>query len=460
MERKSQFRSDGVRHATINGHRYHLRSADPTSESFLWIDGRQPPIVLDRTATRFVAHLIDAMWLFQRGDGDESQAVIGYVADKVAAEYSGGLMPWRGRVKRERIVGDLDRLFGTLMRVAESGCPVDAGLEAREIRYADWIAPARMDLAITYRCNLTCGKCYVGDRAIGRELDTAEWLRVYELLWQAGVPQVVFTGGEPTLREDLVTLVSEADEFVTGLVTNGIKLRELAEPLRNASLDYVQVTVESFDPRIHDSITCVEGSHAATAAGIEKALGVGLQVVTNTTLTKENAASFLETIRWLGRLGVRSVACNTLICSGRGVRHKRESGLDDETIAGLLRAGCETARELGVVFQWYSPTCYREGINPLELGLGIKTCSAAAHNMTVQPDGTVLPCQSWPDTVGNILTDDWRSIWGHPTCAKLRAHLFIPPECRGCEHESLCAGGCPLDESPRHSSAAGRGDAS
>lgn len=449
MERKSHFRSDGVHHATIDGHRFHLRSADPSSESYLWIDGRQPPLVLDRTATRFVVHLVDAMWRFQQGDGDESRAVIDYVVDRMASEHSGGVLPWRGRLSRERIAADLDRLFATLMRVADGGCPVDAGLDPREVRYAGWIAPARMDLAITYRCNLSCGKCYVGERAVGRELDTAEWLRVYERLWSAGVPQVVFTGGEPTLREDLLTLVSEADEFVTGLVTNGTRLRELAEPLRDASLDYAQVTVESFDPRVHDRVTRVDGSHAATAAGIEKALGVGLQVVTNTTLTKENAATFVETIRWLGRIGVRTVACNTLICSGRGVRHRRESGLDDDASAALLRAGRDAAREIGVTFQWYSPTCYREGVNPLELGLGIKTCSAAAHNMTVQPDGTVLPCQSWPDAVGDILKDDWRSIWEHPTCKKLRAHLLMPAECRGCEHELLCAGGCPLDTSPR-----------
>jgi radical SAM protein with 4Fe4S-binding SPASM domain len=102
-----------------------------------------------------------------------------------------------------------------------------------------------------------------------------------------------------------------------------------------------------------------------------------------------------------------------------------------------------------MTLQWYSPTCYHEGTNPIELGLGIKTCSAAAHNMTVQPDGTVLPCQSWPDSVGNILKNDWTSIWKHPACVKLRKHLFAPEECKGCEYEIQCGGGCPLDESPR-----------
>ena len=335
------------------------------------------------------------------------------------------------------------------MGIATGACPAKAGLDARELRYGRWSAPARMDLALTYRCNLACSKCYVGDRKVGRELGTAEWVKIFEALWKAGVPQVVFTGGEPTLRDDIVELVAEADEFVTGLVTNGTKLLELARPLHDASLDYAQVTVESFDAQMHDQMTCTQGSHAQTLAGIRKALDLDMQIVTNTTLTSINAAAFPETIRWLHGLGVRYVACNTLICSGHGVEHKKEHGLDDDALKKVLTAGCETADKLGLTFQWYSPTCYHEGSNPVELGLGVKACSAAAHNMTIQPDGTVLPCQSWPDSVGHILKDDWASIWKHPTCVKLREHLFRTEECWGCEYETTCGGACPLDESPR-----------
>jgi radical SAM protein with 4Fe4S-binding SPASM domain len=448
LDRKSQFRDDGVQHATINGHRFHLRRKDPTKDNFLWIDGRQPPIVLDRTAAEFVSHVIDAMWLYQQGDGDESQAVIDYVVGKMAEQHSKRLVPWR-KITREKILADLNRLFGILMSVAEGACPAEAGLDAKELMYGAWAAPARMDLAITYRCNLKCPKCYVGDKNIERELSTEEWISAFGRLWAAGIPQVVFTGGEPTLRDDLVELVSQADEFVTGLVTNGTKLAGLARPLREASLDYVQVTIESFDPKIHDAVTCTDGSHAMTLAGIAKAMDAGLQVVTNTTLTKANAASFVRTLEWLRGFGVKNTACNTLICSGHGVEHKKENGLDDAELAATLAEACEAAEKLGMTLQWYSPTCYHGGVNPLDLGLGIKTCSAAAHNMTVQPDGTVLPCQSWPDPVGSILKDDWASIWRHPTCEKLRKHLFAPGECKGCEYETLCGGGCPLDTSPR-----------
>jgi hypothetical protein len=62
MARKPQFTGDGVRHATLNGHRFHLRLKDPTEDNYLWLDGRSPPLILDRVAADFVAFLIDALW--------------------------------------------------------------------------------------------------------------------------------------------------------------------------------------------------------------------------------------------------------------------------------------------------------------------------------------------------------------------------------------------------------------
>lgn len=444
--RKPHFRGDGVRHATIGNHRFHLRLTGG-KHHHLWIDGRQPPLILDQTAADFVSHLLDAMWLFQRGDGDESAQVIDYVVNAMHRKYGSR------KVSPDRIRADLDRIFGTLTAMAEGKCPDEVGLEPKEIRYDQWTAPARMDLAVTYRCNLQCGKCYLPDQPAGQEMSLEKWQRVYEILWKLGVPQVVFTGGEPTLREDIVQLIAEADEFVTGLVTNGTKLAELAEPLRDASLDYVQITIESEDPKVHDEMTQTAGSHADTLAGIKKAQEVGLQVVTNTTLTKANGSGFRQTFGWLSeQLGIHHIACNTLICSGKGAEYRQENGLSDEELKPILQEVCELAEANGVDFQWYSPTCYNAGVNPLDLGLGVKTCSAAAHNMTVQPDGTVLPCQSWPEPVGNIITDDWSRIWKHPTCLALREHKMAPLECGSCGYLNTCGGGCPLDKTPRERS--------
>lgn len=441
--KKAQFPAEGIQHATINGHRFHLRTGDPIKDNFLWINGQNPPIILDKTAAEFVSLLVKAMWKFQSGEGDESPSVIQYVIDEMYKIHG------NRKVTRERIKSDLDRIFGTLMAVAAGECPAKITMGSKKINYGDWIAPARMDLAVTYRCNLKCDKCYAGDKQNFKELTTEEWTKIYKILWQIGIPQVVFTGGEPTLRPDIVELVSEAEEFVTGLITNGTNLVALAKPLKNASLDYVQITIESHLKDIHENMTCTPGSFDLTIKGIKAALDAGIQVVTNTTLTEANASSFTDTMIFLSDLGVKNIACNTLICSGKGTACREKNGINDERLAEILDQAQITANTLGINLQWYSPTCYNLGVNPINLGFGIKACSAAAHNMTIQSDGTVLPCQSWPESVGNILEDDWQSIWENDICLNLRDNEMKPEECLGCKFENTCSGGCPLDQSPR-----------
>lgn len=442
---KNPFEIDGVRHATINGQRLHLRLSPESEHSLLWINGLQPPLLLDVTAASFVANLIDAMWKFQQGDGDESEAVINYVVEKMHEQFFHG-KTFGERKRKRKIRADLDRIFGTLMSIADGSCPHELGLNAKEIDYGKWSAPARMDLAVTYRCNLKCQKCYLNGK-VG-DMPPEQWEKVLEKLWQIGVPQVVFTGGEPLLYPGITKLIEKANMFVTGLVTNGTLLEAMAQELKNASLDYAQVTIECDSAEIHDQMTMVTGSHAQTVAGIKQALAVGLQVVTNTTLTKFNAHRFKQTMLFLHGLGVKNIACNSLICSGRGTSCKLENGLTPQELEIILIGAQEMADTYGINLQWYSPTCY-DDLNPIELGFGPKACSAAAHNMSIQPDGTVLPCQSWPEPVGNILTDSWNGIWNHPTCQKLRAHGFKLDKCNFCEYVEICGGSCPLENSER-----------
>ena len=441
--RPQPFSTEGIMHATVTGpsgrpHRFHLRLIDPIPHNFLWIDGGAPPLILDNVAAEFLGYFIEGMWKFQQGAGDESQQVVDYVVGKMKERYP--------RENKLRIAEDLHRHIGTIMAIADGACPVDAGLGMKEIDAAQWISPARMDLALTYRCNAACPKCYLGDAQRDMvELPFDQWCHIIDKLWKIGIPQIVFTGGEPLLRDDLVRLVGYAEKFVTGLVTNGILLEERAKELKDASLDYMQVTVESCDPKVHNGMMAVEDALQRAEAGIRKALSLGMNVVTNTTLTQDNAGTFLDTIKWGHALGLHHMACNSLICSGRGIAHRQSKGLPPDQVKVLLEQALALTKELGMELQWYSPTCYHD-LNPVDLGLGMKGCSAAQLNMTIQPDGTVLPCQSWPDAVGSILTDDWNIIWNHPTCRKLRKHEFAPEKCAACDLFKTCGGGCPLDE--------------
>jgi radical SAM protein with 4Fe4S-binding SPASM domain len=231
------------------------------------------------------------------------------------------------------------------------------------------------------------------------------------------------------------------------MVTNGVLLEESIEALQNASLDYIQVTLETYDAEVHNRMVgASNNAHEKTVNGIKKALALGMEVVTNTTLISNNVDQFSDTLKFGKEIGLSSMACNALICSGRGRAAKQEDHLILKDLKKYLEYAIKIAREIGINLQWYTPTCYHN-LDPISLGFGPKSCSAAAHNMTIQPDGTVLPCQSWPESVGDILKDPWPEIWNHPTCLKLRVHGFgkEKEECARCKELAVCGGGCPLD---------------
>lgn len=426
----------GIRHITIPGLRLHLRRGSP---NMLWVNGANMLLIND-SAAEFIEAFISVMSRYS--NGLEAARFKLEVASLIQQKYP--LVPL------EVLIRDFDNIYGSILEVSQGSCPVsEMNLGSRETDPRSWTAPPRLDLALTYRCNNNCYFCYTGGPQKVTELSTAQWKTALDNIWNAGIPQVVFTGGEPTLRDDLVELVDHAQPFVTGLVTNGRRLAGLAAELHRVSLDYVQVSLESATAEIHDRMVGVPGAWRETTAGIRQAVASGLETITNTTLTKDNLAVFPELIKTGPSLGLKIMACNTLICSGRGTCSKQEQGLTMPELKDGLTRALEAAARAGIRLEWYTPTCYKQ-FNPLEFGFGVKACSAAQYNMTVEPDGALIPCQSWfKDKLGNILNDHWKAIWEHPVAVDIRNKKYLAQkeECRTCEQLSPCYGGCPLEYS-------------
>ena len=309
-------------------------------------------------------------------------------------------------------------------------------------------APFRMDLAVTFNCQNDCVHCYAGGPHKTDELTTEQWKTVIDRLHGIGIFTLTFTGGEPTLREDLPDLLQYAQNkgMVTGLVTNGRRLRDkgYVETLEKAGLDFVQVTLESHKPDVHDLMTGAKGSWKETVEGIKNIIPTKIYATTNTTLSQHNASHFLETMDFIKKLGVAAFGCNSLIYSGKAQKISDEFTVPIETLKELLPKVHEKANQLGLKFQWYTPTQYCR-FDPVSLGLGVKACSAAMINMCIGPNGDVYPCQSYFESLGNILTDEWGKIWNHPLAVSIRKREYVEPKCKDCPQLQICGGGCPLE---------------
>lgn len=341
---------------------------------------------------------------------------------------------------------DLEDMTEILFAIAK-GNGTDAQIEKISIRtYAPYMtAPHRMDLMVSamtdkngrWQCNQKCTFCYAAGQKLSesKELSAKEWKNVIEKLKKAGVPMITFTGGEPTLREDLAELVDCSKWFVTRLNTNGVNLTpELCKQLKKASLDSVQITLYSHSEDIHNKLT---GSNhfSDTVQGIKNAVEAGLDISINTPLCKLNS-DYVKTLEFINDLGVRYVTSSGLICTGTAESTHSEYDIDGDMLFEVIKQAKEFCDSQGMEIDFTSPGLIEkeklEGLN-----MNVPSCGAALSNMAIAPDGTVIPCQSWlgsEASLGNILTDKFSDIWNHEKCKKLRAMT---------DSQALC---CPFRE--------------
>ncbi len=335
-------------------------------------------------------------------------------------------------ITRRRLRRDIYTIMETFRQVAFGEVP-DTPVEYMTLgEYAPLMrAPHRMDLIVSamtkdgcWHCNQNCIHCYAAGQAEAEEaeLSTAEWKQVIDRCRAACIPQVTFTGGEPTMRDDLPELIAYASWFITRLNTNGIRLTpDYCRALRDASLDSLQITFYSADEAVHNRLVGAQ-RFRDTVAGIENALAAGLNLSVNTPLCTLNR-DYPATLRFLHDKGVRYVTCSGLITTGKATTPQSEElQLTHAELRDILRESVAYcfANEMEISFTspgWVDDAFCRE------LGITTPNCGACLSNMAVTPGGNVVPCQSWLSAapLGHILHDDWDAIWNSETCRTHRA---------------------------------------
>ena len=332
----------------------------------------------------------------------------------------------------KKIREDIETIYTTIRQIAYRE---EVTTEVNYMSIGDYapfmLAPHRMDLMVSamtkdgkWHCNQKCVHCYAAGQTLSdeKELTTAEWKKILDICRSAGIPQVTFTGGEPTMREDLIELIRYARWFISRLNTNGIRLtKEYCGQLREAELDSVQITFYSADPEIHNRLVGA-ARHAETLAGIRNALEQGLSVSINTPLCTLNR-DYVKTLELLHELGVIYVTCSGLITTGSAAKSASEDlQLKSEELEEILRGAVKYCHENGMEIAFTSPGWLNEEVFE-ELNIPSPSCGACLSNMAVTPGGNVVPCQSWlsDEPLGSMLTDDWTDIWNSETCKTRRA---------------------------------------
>ena len=293
-------------------------------------------------------------------------------------------------------------------------------------------APHRMDLMVSamtkngkWHCNQKCLHCYAAGQPLSEvpELTTEQWKTIIDKCKKIGIPQITFTGGEPTLRKDLIELIKYSQWFVTRVNTNGICLtKDYAKQLFDANLDSIQITYYSNIANQHNLLVG-SNNFEKTTEGIKNALEAGLNVSINTPLCTINS-NYVETLKFLHNLGITYVSCSGLIVTGNAcTEQSKATQLSSDELYEILKQATQYCSENHMEISFTSPGWVSEE-KLKSLGLTIPACGACLSNMAIAPDGSVIPCQSWllNNSLGNILRLPWKKIWESDACKKIRTN--------------------------------------
>jgi MoaA/NifB/PqqE/SkfB family radical SAM enzyme len=245
----------------------------------------------------------------------------------------------------------------------------------------------RLDCAITYRLPESTQANYAPVKRVDRELTTEEWQIIIDKAWQAGIPHIIFTGGEATLREDLPQLIAHAEKNgqVCGLLTDGLKLadKEYLEMLLQTGLDHVMLILQPNDPR--------------SWKAIETIVPQDIFLTVHLTLNQKNVEDAKHILQKLANLAVENISL---------------SASDSDLLDELLELQ-DTANSLRLTLRWDLPVPYSSS-NPVAYETQDDEIPAGAGKtwMYVEPDGDVLPAQGEADKIlGNFLKDERESIY-------------------------------------------------
>lgn len=246
--------------------------------------------------------------------------------------------------------------------------------------------PYRLDCAITYRLPPDNNPEFAPTKNITRELTTQEWITIIDRAWQFGIPHIVITGGEPTLRDDLVLLIEAAEKNgqVTGLITDGRRLinLEYLNNLLTTGLDHIMV--------VWDFV------HTDQWQALENTTREDLYTSVHITLSSSTIPAINETIKRLADTGINGLSLTA---------SKPEYNPH-------LQAASELATNLQIPLTWNLPVPYSSQ-NPVTLEVPNQNQEEGAGRawLYVEPDGDVLPEQGNPKLLGNLLTNSFEEIY-------------------------------------------------
>ena len=318
----------------------------------------------------------------------------------------------------------------------------------------------------TRRCNLRCAHCYSGsaDRRYAGEMTTDQGRAMLDDLAAFGCPVILFSGGEPLLREDLFDLAGRAVELGMRAVisTNGTRITaDVAERLRRIGLSYVGVSLDGM-PAVNDRFRGRQGAFDEALAGIRCCIAAGIKVGLRFTMNRRNVADIPDILSLLQDENIPRVCFYHLVYAGRGAALMSED-LDHDATRRTVDLIIDRTAELhaaGLAKEVLTVDNHADGPY-LYLRMVREGSGRAADVLRLlrmnggNSSGNGIGCVSWDGSVhadqfwrhvsfGTVTRRRFSEIWtdlSNPLMAKLKdKRPHVRGRCAACRFLDVCGG--------------------
>ncbi|OBQ56248.1 12,18-didecarboxysiroheme deacetylase [Halodesulfovibrio spirochaetisodalis] len=320
---------------------------------------------------------------------------------------------------------------------------------------------------MTQRCNLKCVHCYAHAIDPDKHKDligTEKGKEIIDDLAQYGAPVMLFSGGEPLVRQDLVELAKHAtDKGMRAVIsTNGTLItKQKARELKEVGLSYVGISLDGME-EVHNKFRGVPNSFKKALEGIENCKAEGLKVGLRLTINKQNAPEIPKVFQLLKDMEIPRICLYHLVYSGRGSEIIKED-LDHQTTRDVVDLIMDETKKLHDAghpkevltvdnhadgpYVWMrmlreDPERAKEVFELLQFNEGN---SSGRGIGCISWDGSVHPDQFWREKVfGNVLERPFSEIWDDMDIELLSKmkdkKQHVGGRCAKCRFLNICGG--------------------
>ncbi|WP_405744271.1 putative heme d1 biosynthesis radical SAM protein NirJ2 [Anaerovibrio slackiae] len=297
----------------------------------------------------------------------------------------------------------------------------------------------------TNACNMYCDHCYrdAGCKA-EEELSTAEAKTLLEQIARAGFKIMIFSGGEPLMRPDIVELVAYAASLGLRPVfgTNGTLITlEMAQKLKAAGAMGMGISLDSMDREKHNKFRKFPGAWEGAVQGMRNCRAAGLPFQIHTTVMEWNNHELENLTDFAVAEGAVAHHFFFLVPTGRAKTIEAESlraEAYEDTLTRIMKKQQEVEIEL-------KPTCAPQFLR-IAAQMGLKTrfrrgCLAGTAYCIISPRGKVQPCAYLNMELGDVRQTPFDEIWKNSEVLNKLRTLEYSGGCGSCEYKRAC-GGC------------------